>query len=287
MYEPHNQLSLLCSISQRYNSKAIHNIDALVGTPSTVVLNISKIQFKSNSQRTVLPCFGRGGCAQYLKDTIQKQFTTPLPNIGEWCELCSISQRYNSKAIHNGTVDIYIDGIVVLNISKIQFKSNSQQALTFAAPDCSCAQYLKDTIQKQFTTCFLLTRLRYRCAQYLKDTIQKQFTTCLVKQCHKIKLCSISQRYNSKAIHNYSSDDKKYIEVVLNISKIQFKSNSQLLLRCWKRHSSCAQYLKDTIQKQFTTESLINSENIQLCSISQRYNSKAIHNKTIQNVCNY
>ena len=66
--------------------------------------------------------------------------------------LCSIFQRYNSKAIHNSGWECTIKCFVVLNISKIQFKSNSQRMVINAIKPKSCAQYFKDTIQKQFTT---------------------------------------------------------------------------------------------------------------------------------------
>jgi len=60
-------------------------------------------------------------------------------------------------------------------------------------------------------------------------------------------LCSIYQRYNLKAIHNQDIMIKFFYLVVLNISKIQSESNSQLR---WARESTllcCAQYIKDTI----------------------------------------
>ncbi len=93
---------MLCSIFQRYNSKAIHNNTPEGCNLQTVVLNISKIQFKSNSQRNSDPKRKGSRCAQYFKDTIQKQFTTWLADLSKGWRLCSIFQRYNSKAIHNG-----------------------------------------------------------------------------------------------------------------------------------------------------------------------------------------
>jgi len=92
-------------------------------------------------------------------------------------------------------------------------------------------------------------------------------------------LCSISQRYNSKAIHNAADNVKAKFTVVLNLSKIQFKSNSQHLPPAIDAPPSCAQSLKDTIQKQFTTVIMLHHITAELCSISQRYNSKAIHNR--------
>ena len=169
---------------------------------SQVVLNISKIQFKSNSQLSALQNQYQRSCAQYLKDTIQKQFTTLRSTTGIRVLLCSISQRYNSKAIHNSLYRCRRDCHVVLNISKIQFKSNSQLMPYFDSTSSSCAQYLKDTIQKQFTT------------KYPHGHVCSW-------------LCSISQRYNSKAIHNPKGPAAPTGKVVLNISKIQFKSNSQ------------------------------------------------------------
>ena len=167
-------------------------------------------------------------CVQYLKDTIQKQFTTELIVSNICPELCSIPQRYNSKAIHNTELNQSINSVVVFNTSKIQFKSNSQHLQWITKKSTSCVQYLKDTIQKQFTTRFQGWEIQLR-------------------------LCSIPQRYNSKAIHNYDSKIKTLTEVVFNTSKIQFKSNSQHKELVEKFAACCVQYLKDTIQKQFTT----------------------------------
>ena len=122
---------MLCSVFQRYNSKAIHNLLILL-------------------------------------------------LVGTW--LCSVFQRYNSKAIHNIERPLIVRVFVVLSISKIQFKSNSQHA---------------------FETPFVATG----CAQYFKDTIQKQFTTMYSLRCNTMSLCSVFQRYNSKAIHNMCRTD--------------------------------------------------------------------------------
>ena len=59
-------------------------------------------------------------------------------------------------------------------------------------------------------------------------------------------LCSIYQRYKLKAIHNCCA---KYVPVnlvVLNISKIQTESNSQLFMLAVVNQHCCAQYIKDT-----------------------------------------
>ena len=166
------------------------------------MFNTSKIQFKSNSQPELKGETEAQCCVQYLKDTIQKQFTTRATKETGSLVLCSIPQRYNSKAIHNHLPYALLVGHVVFNTSKIQFKSNSQL---------------------------------------------------------------ISQSIN-------------VLLVVFNTSKIQFKSNSQHLGKLLKGTDRCVQYLKDTIQKQFTTTTLITANCIKLCSIPQRYNSKAIHN---------
>ncbi len=49
-----------------------------------------------------------------------------------------------------------------------------------------------------------------------------------------------------KAIHNRSVDVSGVCFVVLNISKIQNESNSQLLRIKQSSSGSCAQYFKDT-----------------------------------------
>jgi len=91
-------------------------------------------------------------------------------------------------------------------------------------------------------------------------------------------LCSIFQRYKSKAIHNCSPLLKKICNVVFNISKIQIESNSQLHVRLLAWQHCCVQYFKDTNRKQFTTKTLNSYQLFRLCSIFQRYKSKAIHN---------
>ena len=68
------------------------------------------------------------------------------------------------------------------------------------------------------------------------------------------------------------------VVAVLSLSKIQFKSNSQLMFRLIVFANCCAQSIKDTIQKQFTTFHLVVKVLHKLCSVYQRYNSKAIHN---------
>jgi len=60
--------------------------------------------------------------------------------------LCSIYQRYNLKAIHNRSRSGNTPQGVVLNISKIQSESNSQQGDIGELDAESCAQYIKDTI---------------------------------------------------------------------------------------------------------------------------------------------
>ncbi len=142
-----------------------------------------------------------------------------------------------------------------INTSKIQFESNSQPSKLSTLSVSVVYQYVKDTIWKQFTT-----------NSYYKVWL----FSCL----------SIRQRYNLKAIHNYSS---RYIIRIIVVY----------------------QYVKDTIWKQFTTylgfittnnklfintskiqfESnsqlycLITQTNISCLSIRQRYNLKAIHNR--------
>jgi len=222
-----------------------------------VVLNISKIQSESNSQRCCVKCNTGFCCAQYIKDTIWKQFTTNdlLARIST--PLCSIYQRYNLKAIHNKYMEDVQSLSVVLNISKIQSESNSQppEAIYIFIP---------------------------RCAQYIKDTIWKQFTTLG----HSVKtmpqLCSIYQRYNLKAIHNRYNRIIRQTFVVLNISKIQSESNSQHSDIMFFFKGGCAQYIKDTIWKQFTTDAAVSTRLATLCSIYQRYNLKAIHNQPHQ-----
>ena len=145
-------IGMLCSIYQRYKLKAIHNGQVITQVPTPVVLNISKIQTESNSQLTINHCPNGIGCAQYIKDTNWKQFTTAAWEGNNEIMLCSIYQRYKLKAIHNFQGTVSGSSAVVLNISKIQTESNSQLPPVVAWTVLSCAQYIKDTNWKQFTT---------------------------------------------------------------------------------------------------------------------------------------
>jgi len=116
------------------------------------VLSISKIQSKSKSQLELLIGTGDWCCAQYFKDTIQKQITTKRSFSDAIKELCSVFQRYNPKANHNIRELLSRLKVVVLSISKIQSKSKSQHATLPKKLSICCAQYFKDTIQKQITT---------------------------------------------------------------------------------------------------------------------------------------
>ena len=192
------------------------------------VLNTSKIRYKSNSQPWCQPIFYYRRCAQYFKDTIQEQFTTGAGLSSMPTRLCSILQRYDTRAIHNRADMTMMPDYAVLNTSKIRYKSNSQREIQQLLSKKRCAQYFKDTIQEQFTT--------------LMDTEQRGF-----------QLCSILQRYDTRAIHNYWITKARIKEAVLNTSKIRYKSNSQPLSAALNSWQSCAQYFKDTIQEQFTT----------------------------------
>ena len=61
---------MLCSIRQRYNLKANHNIHFWLYIHYMVVFNTSKIQFESKSQLDKLNRLLYDSCVQYVKDTI-------------------------------------------------------------------------------------------------------------------------------------------------------------------------------------------------------------------------
>jgi len=69
--------------------------------------------------------------------------------------------------------------------------------------------------------------------------------------------------------------------VVTNMSKIQSESNSQHVAILYVHALSCDQYVKDTIWKQFTTDERKGTKPCALWPICQRYNLKAIHNKSL------
>ena len=116
------------------------------------VFNISKIQIESNSQHRRPQSSRWTSCVQYFKDTNREQFTTIGIITIPYIKLCSIFQRYKSRAIHNDPeLEIKING-AVFNISKIQIESNSQRIRAIVEITTSCVQYFKDTNREQFTT---------------------------------------------------------------------------------------------------------------------------------------
>ena len=163
---------------------------------------------------------------------------------------------------------------------KIRFWSNSQPGRLQGLWGAWCLQYAKDTLLKQFTTLPYPHANIGRCLQYAKDTLLKQFTTehligrlcCLMSSiCQRyafeaihnvqsvrfvcVMMSSICQRYAFEAIHNFRLHFVFRELDVFNMPKIRFWSNSQ---RCFGRLNvlaGCLQYAKDTLLKQFTTNS--------------------------------
>ena len=164
-----------------------------------------------------------------------------------------VPQRYNLKAIHNKRAAFVFWTVGVTSSSKIQFESNSQRQIGGAQFYGRCYQFLKDTIWKQFTT---------------QRTSPRQIQ----------KVLPVPQRYNLKAIHNYTSPKPRTPAGVTSSSKIQFESNSQLASYAARMLDRCYQFLKDTIWKQFTTMCVFNGSRVTVLPVPQRYNLKAIHN---------
>ena len=244
---------MLWSVCQRYNLKAIHNPLATLTISIPVVIGMSKIQSESNSQQRPRTSFEFRGCDRYVKDTIWKQFTTTNAFAHDGPGLWSVCQRYNLKAIHNRGWPTLPIPSVVIGMSKIQSESNSQLP----------------NISQYWFIC---------CDRYVKDTIWKQFTTPQKFANYLLKLWSVCQRYNLKAIHNTSAKRNASWKVVIGMSKIQSESNSQHQDNPKHLFGSCDRYVKDTIWKQFTTLITISVTAIMLWSVCQRYNLKAIHN---------
>ena len=141
------------------------------------MFNLSKIQIESNSQLKCTLIDNVANCVQSFKDTNRKQFTTTKDGYNYRTLLCSIFQRYKSKAIHNIAHAAPIEAATVFNLSKIQIESNSQPV---GLPVGSVIN----------------------CVQYFKDTNREQFTTMWFNKPNENALCSIFQRYKSRAIHN-------------------------------------------------------------------------------------
>jgi len=192
------------------------------------VFNLSKIQIESNSQPKIIGLHETLDCVQSFKDTNRKQFTTDVTKRKTFGLLCSIFQRYKSKAIHNINSQYMSIFVTVFNLSKIQIESNSQ-------PDSAAINTL------------------FNCVQSFKDTNRKQFTTRHSHSGYFHRLCSIFQRYKSKAIHNHQKVCIPFDFTVFNLSKIQIESNSQQLLEVAIILPHCVQSFKDTNRKQFTT----------------------------------
>ena len=178
-----------------------------------------------------------------------------MPHIFETGSCFSIRQRYNLKANHNA-VDAETIRIVVV------------------------FQYVKDTIWKQITTCFIryasLTgcfsiRQRYNlkanhnihirsnsCAsvvfQYVKDTIWKQITTVL--NFHVL----ISLLFFNTSKIQFESKSQHFLCSVYNMlgcfsirQRYNLKANHNTTHWLNAYHEVVFQYVKDTIWKQITT----------------------------------
>ena len=126
LWKIHASGTELCSIFQRYKSRAIHNCVSLPVSINRAVFNISKIQIESNSQLVGFINDRKECCVQYFKDTNREQFTTIIKKLKVLKLLCSIFQRYKSRAIHNPALPLLFAFAAVFNISKIQIESNSQ-----------------------------------------------------------------------------------------------------------------------------------------------------------------
>ena len=141
-------------------------------------------------------------CGSNVKDTIWKQFTTHSSFLLVDSSLWFQCQRYNLKAIHNGCQDFNFNTCVVVPMSKIQSESNSQQK----CPGIIWRQVVvpMSKIQSESNSQRKLARsdLRGSCGSNVKDTIWKQFTTCWAMSSLTYLLWFQCQRYNLKAIHN-------------------------------------------------------------------------------------
>ena len=119
---------------------------------------MSKIHFRSKSQ--LLGQIGQSlkGCFQYVKDTLSKQITTQFSVISLLIMMFPICQRYTFEANHNFGSLTNIWEQDVSNMSKIHFRSKSQQRDTREVDQFGCFQYVKDTLSKQITTLILKLR---------------------------------------------------------------------------------------------------------------------------------
>ena len=189
-------------------------------------------------------------------------------------------------------------------MSKIQSESNSQLITLILLSLSSCDQYVKDTIWKQFTTknyeCHFDDMLWPICQRYNLKAIHNipvhsERIVWVVTNMSKIQSESNSQLERPDGQRDLCCDQyvkdtiwkqfttkeqttKKSLGVVTNMSKIQSESNSQLLITLLTTESSCDQYVKDTIWKQFTTGQRCLLYIFRSWPICQRYNLKAIHN---------
>ena len=114
---PYSMLWFQC---QRYNLKAIHNCSRRRLWIWGVVVPMSKIQSESNSQHIACNDFRDISCGSNVKDTIWKQFTTPVFLSHPQGQLWFQCQRYNLKAIHNEWREASLLLHVVVPMSKIQ-----------------------------------------------------------------------------------------------------------------------------------------------------------------------
>ena len=192
----------------------------------------------------------------------------------------SVCQRYNLKANHNGqdNTALLAQGVyqcvkdtiwkqittlqtrvlslarVFISVSKIQFESKSQLAISLNLCGARCLSVCQRyNLKANHNLKHLLNGLSKGVYQCVKDTIWKQITTSSPYSCIVFWCLSVCQRYNLKANHNNSLKIEEHgigvyqcvkdtiwkqittepikvsnlVKVFISVSKIQFESKSQ------------------------------------------------------------
>ncbi len=91
-------------------------------------------------------------------------------------------------------------------------------------------------------------------------------------------VCELFQRYITAANHNQAWYLIKEKCSVRTISKIHYGGKSQLQTLNYMFTFQCANYFKDTLRRQITTEKAIDENSSLVCELFQRYITAANHN---------
>ena len=111
-----------------------------------------------------------------------------------------ICQRYTFEANHNKLLNCFFVDLDVSNMSKIHFRSKSQQSRALERSISDVSNMSKIHFRSKSQPDGDIGSVNLRCFQYVKDTLSKQITTSGLYGTARLAMFPICQRYKSRLI---------------------------------------------------------------------------------------